>query len=159
MSIRFYCPACQKELFRYEYRMRKYGSILRKCRKCGADYIDPRYRELAFDGMPKDEFNIIPYTVGLVIGGLIAWRGWALFGKRQLGVPDAMQWLMPSTLLLIGAFLAIGMLYEIITIKTGLKMKKFEKLMAESRSRVSDIRYIHKLEQLGCEVPEMYRNP
>ena len=38
MSIEFHCPSCDKKLFTYEERTRKYGKLLKECKKCGAQY-------------------------------------------------------------------------------------------------------------------------
>ncbi len=151
MSLKFQCPSCGKTLFSYEPRTRKYGTIIHVCRKCGAEYMDPRYHELAIDGISEDEFRIFPYFFMLVIGGLIGWRGWHLLSVRQLGVPDMMQWLLPVVFLIIGAVLIIGSIIGIISIKTGIKRRKFEKMLEESQARMRDTRYTDKLRSMGYE--------
>ena len=126
MSMNFQCPVCGKKLFSYEPRYRKYGKIIHECKRCGASYLDPRYHELAVDGIPESEFHMFPYIFMLMIGGLIAWRVWHLLSVKQLGVPDAMQWLLPVVFLMIGAALFIGAIIGVILIKTGSKRKRFE---------------------------------
>jgi len=32
-------------------------SLQKECKKCGAVYIDPRYYEMAIDGIPEDEYK------------------------------------------------------------------------------------------------------
>ncbi|MCR5324615.1 MAG: hypothetical protein K6E85_15270 [Lachnospiraceae bacterium] len=159
MSINFQCPACGKKLFSYEPRYRKYGKIIHECKKCGANYLDPRYHELAIDGIPENEFQLFPYIFMLVIGALITWRGWHLLSVKQLGVPDALQWLLPVVFLIIGAALFIGAIIGIILIKTGCKRKKFEKELEGSKIRMKDMRYTNELQRLGYDVPAEYRNP
>ena len=153
MSIKFQCPGCGKTLFSYEPRYRKYGKIIHECKKCGTSYLDPRYHELAIEGIPGDEFRLFPYIFMFVTGGLIAWRGWHLLKVKQLGVPDAMQWLLPAAFLVLGAVLVIGSIVGVISIKTGLKHRKFEKMLEESKARMMDTRYTDKLRSLGYEIP------
>ena len=152
MSIKFQCPGCGKTLFSYEPRYRKYGKIIHECKKCGTSYLDPRYHELAIDGIPEDEFRPFPYIFMFVIGGLIAWRGWHLLSVKQLGVPGAMQWLLPTVFLIIGTALVIGSLIGLISIKTGLKRSKFEKMLEESKARMRDTRYTDKLRSMGYKM-------
>ncbi len=156
MSIEFKCPSCGKKLFTYEYRIRKYGCLIKECKKCGSEYIDPRYYELALDGIPEDEFKMTPYVFMMILGGLITWRGLYLFRMRQLGMPDEMQWLLPTVFTILGIVLVIGAIVGMISLKTGLHKKKIERLMAESRARVSDMDYIRRLRRLGYKVDERF---
>ncbi len=154
MSIEFKCPSCGKKLFTYEYRIRKYGSPLKECKKCGSEYIDPRYYELALDGIPDDEFKITPYVFMMIIGGLIIWRGLYMFRMHQLGVAEEIQWLLPTVFTLLGIVLVIGSIAGMVSIKTGLHKKKIDRLMAESRARVSDMDYIRRLRKLGYKIDD-----
>ncbi len=157
MSIEFHCPSCNKKLFSYEARVRKYGKLTKECKKCGATYIDPRCHELAIDGIPQDEFGVVQYILAIVIGILIAWRGIHMFGMHQLGVANEIQWFLPTVFILIGIAAVIGGIYEIIAIKTGIKKKKFDKMYEESKARMRDSSYIYTLEKLGYNIPEEYR--
>ena len=156
MSIEFKCPSCGKKLFSYEARVRKYGSLIKECRKCGSEYIDPRYYELALSGIPDDEYKIFPYMFMIVIGGLVIWRALHLFGLRQLGVPSEIQWLLPSVLLIMGIVFVVGALAGIIMIKTGLRKKKIDRLLAESQERLKDSSYISRLRSLGLKFDDGY---
>ena len=156
MSLEFKCPSCGKKLFSYEARTRKYGKMTGVCKKCNATYIDPRYKELAIIGIPEDEFSVLSYVLLILLGGFFFWRASHLFAVKQLGTPDSMQWLMPSVFALIGAALVIGGIAEIIMIKTGLKEKKMNKLLAESEQRMKDRTYVKMLLDMGVPVPEKY---
>lgn len=133
----------------YEKYQKKYKSPLESCKKCGTEYIDPRCHELAAEGIPEAEFSIKSDIVLLVIGALICWRGYYLFGMRMLGTPDSMQFLMPSVILLLGIGMVIGGIVDMIRISTGSKRRKYERLAEESRLRMEDEEYVQKLKELG----------
>lgn len=151
------CASCGKKLLEYDARIaRKYGSPLKKCKKCGADYLDPRYRELAAEGTLPEEFRLFPCIVMAIAGVLIGWRGQYLFTVRQLGVGAAFQWLLPSVFLIMGCVLFIGGIWEAVSIQSGRKARKFQKLYVESLARMRDVSYAYTLHKLGYPVPEQY---
>ncbi len=154
MSIDFNCPSCGKKLFSYEWRTRKYGVILKECKYCGAEYLDPRNHELAIEGIPEDEFRYTPYVFMIIVGGLLIWRAVYLFGMRQLGVPDEMQVVMPALFLILGIAAVIGAIIGMIRIKTGRKRMKFEKMLEESKMRMKDAGYVTTLKRLGYHLPD-----
>ena len=157
MSIELKCGSCGKKIMSYETRDRKYGYMIKNCKKCGAKYLDPRYHELAVEGIPEDVFGLPQYLVMLVAGILIGWRGWYLFGVHQLGTPAEIQWLLPSVFLLLGIGLAVGAVIEILRVKTGLMRKKYEKMYEESEQRMRyDREYVMELRRLGYPVPERF---
>ncbi len=73
-------------------------------------------------------------------------------GMRQLGLPDEMQWLMPAVIFIVGFILIIGGLVEIIGIKTGLKAKRFEKMLQQSKDRLKDSQYASQLRSFGYNI-------
>lgn len=156
MSVEFKCPSCGKKLFEYEMRMRKYGSMVGRCKKCKALYLDPRMVELAITGIPEDEYHMGPYALLVVLGAFMIWRGLHMFTRFQLGVPSQVQWLMPSVILILGFAVAAGGVYELILIKTGGKVKKMQRLLEQSRKRLEDEAYVHTLRSLGVDVPPGY---
>ncbi len=156
MSVEFHCPSCGKKQFSYEPRGRKFEKIVKSCKNCGKEYLDPRCHELAVEGIPQDAFQIGPYLFMLVLGGFIAWRGWYLFGRQQLGTPSGISWLLPSVFLIMGIVCIIASIVGIIRIKTGGKAKQFDKLMNESRMRMKDTAYVRKLKDLGYPLPQEY---
>lgn len=156
MSVEFHCPSCGKKLFSYEIRERRFGSPLKECNKCKAEYLDPRFYEIALNGIPSDEFKLTSYVIMLAFGGFILWRGIHMFDLKQLGTPSEIQWLLPSILTIFGIALILAGVYEIVIIKTGLKKKKFEKIMEESRARIKSPTYVYKLRELGYPVPEQF---
>lgn len=149
MAYEIFCKHCGKKVLKYENWEKKYRSPIATCKKCGKEYLDPRCHELAVTGIPGDEFNVSSDLILLIIGGLITWRGCYLFGVRMLGTPDSMQWLLPSTVLLLGLAIVLCALVDGIRILTGLKRRKFEKLLEESQNRMKVDNYVQRLKELG----------
>ncbi|MDE5764102.1 MAG: hypothetical protein K2I00_03960 [Ruminococcus sp.] len=148
-----YCSECRKKLLKYDNtRIRKYESPLKKCRKCHTEYIDPRCHELAVEGIPSDVFSISQYIFLIVFGALILWRGFYLLNRVQIGVPSETQWLMPAVIILFGIICTVGGIAEIISVKTGLKTKKYDRLYTESQERLKNPDYVNKLQNLGYEI-------
>lgn len=149
MAYEIYCKNCGRKLLKYEKYERKYKSPIAYCKKCGKEYIDPRCHELAIEGIPEAEFKVTNGIFLFIIGALIAWRGFYLFGMRMLGTPDSMQWLLPTMILLLGFAMIIGAIIDLIRISTGSKKRKYERLLEESKVRISNDEYIWKLKNLG----------
>lgn len=156
MSREFHCPSCDKKLFTYEERTRKYGSLLKECKKCGAQYLDPRYYELAIDGIPEDEFGVGRYSLAILIGAFFGWRGIRTANIYMYTGADPVRWLLPISFILISFIVVITGLYEIFTIATGLKRKKMDRLYEESKARMKDSGYIYTLQKHGYTIPEEY---
>lgn len=149
------CKNCNKKLMTYiPPGSRKYKSPLKKCKKCGTEYLDPRCHEIAAEGIPKDVFSIPSYLVLTVIGGLVIWRGIYLFGMHPIGMTDSFQWFMPTVFTIMGIAFALGGIIEIIAILTGAKAKKYEKLRQESEERFLDNSYVQTLAELGYHITE-----
>ena len=127
MAYTINCESCGKKLLTYESYEIKYGSPVKRCKSCGHEYIDPRFREMAVTGFPEKEFKKSTCLVMLILGALILWRGMYLFGMRQLNVMDELQWVVPSVVTLLGAVFIIGSIVEFIRIASGWKLKKYEK--------------------------------
>ena len=150
-----YCSECGKKLMAYDSKsFRRYKSPVKKCKKCGNLYIDPRCHELAIEGIPSDVFSVKSYIFLIIFGILLLWRGVYLLNQIQLGVPHEIQWLMPGVLITLGAVYIIGGIAEIISVKTGLKEKKYNKLYVESAERLKDVDYVSTLRNLGINIPE-----
>lgn len=156
-SIEIRCKNCGKKLLTYDQAStRRYKSPVKNCKKCGTRYADPRCHEIAIEGIPKDTFSIPSYVVMMIIGALILYRGIYLFGIHQIGVSDSFQWFLPAAFTILGAAMVIGSIVEIISIKSGRKALKYEKLRKESEERLSDKSYAYILQSLGYQVPEKY---
>lgn len=144
------CSGCGKKLLSYDKNgFRRYKSPVRKCKKCGKLYADPRCHEIAIEGVPDNVFSVKSYFFLIIFGVLVAWRGLYMFKRIQLGVPDEMQWFMPTVFLIMGAVCVIGGIAEIIFIKTGGKARKYERLRIESEERLRNNSYAELLRELG----------
>lgn len=143
------CKTCGRKLLTYSNgSIRQYKSPVKSCKKCGTKYLDPRCHEIALEGIPSDTFSITSYLILLVIGALVLYRGIYLFGMRQLGVTNGLQWLMPTLFVVMGAVMVIIGLIQIILIITGVKQRKYDRLMEESKNRLKDENYVNLLEAL-----------
>lgn len=149
MAYTIKCESCGKKLLTYETYEIKYGSPLKACRACGREYIDPRYREMVITGFPEKEFKKSTCLIMLIIGVFILWRGIYLFGMRQLNVINELQWVVPAVVTLLGAIFVIGSIVEFIRILSGSKLRKYNRLMEESKKRTQDEGYVYKLKKLG----------
>ena len=156
MSREFHCPSCDKKLFTYEERTRKYGKLLKECKKCGAQYLDPRYYELAIDGIPEDEFGIARYSLAILIGAFFGWRGIHVANIYIYRGANLVSWLLPISFILISVIVIIAGLYEIFSITTGLKRKKMERLLEESKARMRDSSYVYTLKKHGYVIDKEY---
>lgn len=156
MSYVLKCASCGKKLLEYDTPVRKFGSPLKECKKCGARYIDPRYHELAAEGIPEEDFKIPPYIFLIVIGVLIVWRGIYLFSRHMLGTPEEVRWLLPTVFMVFGIVFVIGGILEILSVKSGRKMNKFNRLYEESCKRLENPSYALTLHSMGYRVPEQY---
>lgn len=155
--IEIKCRRCGKKLLTYDPNgFRRYKSPVKKCKRCGTIYADPRCHEIAIEGIPSDTFHIMPYIVMAVIGALILYRGIYVFQHFQLGTPERMQWLLPLFFVICGVILTAGGIIEVILIKTGFKAKKYDRLRQESEKRLNDRSYVYILQDLGYNVPEKY---
>lgn len=150
-----YCAKCEKKLLTYDNTsFRRYKSPVKKCKKCDNLYIDPRCHELAIEGIPSDVFSVKLYIILIIFGILLLWRGIYLLSQVQLGVPRETQWLMPTVIIIFGASSVIGGIAEIISIKTGLKEKKYNRLYMASVERLKNVDYMNTLRNLGVDIPE-----
>lgn len=149
MAYEVYCKQCNCKLLTYEKWQKKYKSPIAICKKCGNEYLDPRCHELAIEGIPQEEFKVSKDFILLLVGGLIAWRGYVLFGMHMLGTLASTQWLLPTVILILGIALILVSILDLISILTGLKKRKYEKLLEESQNRIKDDNYVLKLKQIG----------
>ncbi len=155
--LKLKCTRCGKRLLTYyQYGFQRYRSPVKRCKSCGNPYADPRCHEIAAEGIPEDAFRTGSYVVMLVIGLLILYRGIHLAGRRQLGVVDEMQWLLPSVFIIGGLVMSVGGIIEVIWIKTGGKARRYDRLWRESERRLKDKEYAWLLKESGYPVPEKY---
>ena len=150
------CPEFGKRFFIYDERQRYFGSPVRTCKKCGGQYIDRRYHEIAIEGIPKSDFSKKSMIVVIILGALILYRGIYITGYKPLGMDGFGRWILPVTFIILGIVMIVVGVAEIILICTGKKMEKFERLKRESEERMNDRSYAWTLKQEGYNVPEQY---
>ena len=63
---------------------------------------------------------------------------------------------MPGVIVLIGVILLVGGMVEVISILTGIKKKKYDRLTEESKERLKDREYAKTLYGLGYFIPQEY---
>lgn len=149
------CPYCGKGIsLNYVEREWKYGSPIRVCKKCKQKYIDKRYHEIAVEGINPDAFNMKRVWFGLLIG-VIALIVSAIFNTLTILLGGYYHTTMMG-IGLIGILMIICMLVELISIKTGLKQHKLEKVTIESVNRLQNKEYANELASVGYNVPEKY---
>ena len=153
---RLKCTRCGNTLAVYGLGISRYQSPVKKCRKCGAIYADPRCHELAVEGIPADCFRMTGGVAFGIFGAFLLYRGIYLLPYHLAGVPASIKWYAPHLLIAFGAAcLAVGLL-EVIAIKSGWKRRIFNRRSAESEQRLRDKEYAYLLKKLGYPVPEQY---
>lgn len=139
------CPHCGKRLPMRPKNMLLYGSPFRECPACFNTYVDTSYKEIAVSGYEGDlTKKVAPFSiVMLVVGPLLVL--FSIWCDMFLGIVVG------------GLFAIAGLFYTISDLKSQEKRKKeYEKMLAESEARLSNIEYAKALEKLGYLVPRKY---
>ncbi len=150
------CPECGHIFFNYKSSQWNYGSPIRTCKKCGEQYADKRYHEIEIDGIERGSMSIVKGFAATLLGGFFIYRGIYLSKGYMLGTPEKAQLFMPTVIFIMGCFMVLFAIVDIIKILTGIKAKKLEQLRMESEERLLDYNYANILKSLGYHVPEKY---
>lgn len=158
------CPHCGAEVKDYREYGWEYGSPIRKCKKCGNDYINNSYHEIAVEGIAPDTFDAKKSLHGMLIGLAIAVGSavltsaitWATISFASCYYVQII--VLGAVLAVIGLLFAVCMFIDMLKIKTGAKEKKFTSLKEESEQRLQNKDYARVLASLGYDVPEQYLN-
>ena len=149
-----HCPNCNADRGLASGNGILYGSPIQTCPNCGKQFFDPRYREIAVDGLlesdskPKADSKtaLIAFGVGILAFALmillIATTGRLLFILPIVGV--------------IAIALGFKTLGDNKKIRSGERAAELEKLRAESEARLMDPSYAQFLKARGYAVPEQY---
>ena len=149
------CPHCGKDIaLNYVEREWKYGSPIRVCKKCNQKYIDKRYHEIVVDGINPDSFNMKRVGFGFLFGVILLVVS-ALFNTYTILLKGYYHTAM-MCLGLGGVLLIVCMLVDFVSVKTGLKERRLQKVTMESVGRLQNKEYAHELASLGYNVPEKY---
>ena len=149
------CPHCGKSIaITYMLNEWKYGSPIKVCKKCNQEYIDKRYHEMAIDGFSPETFDI-KGTLSFLIFGVMSTIASILITAFSLWL-DSSYYPMVIATGIMGILIVIGMICNLISIKTGIKQRRIEKKMLQSVERLQNKEYAHKLASLGYSVPERF---
>lgn len=144
-----HCPFCGAKQTKTENRW-CYGSPVRKCDKCGNEFLDRRFTELAISGIPENQLSVKRGVMGMLWGLAFVLAGFLL--SLMAG-----SWTIKSSVISIGGgLMALCFLADMISILTGNKLKKFEEIKNLSEERLSDHNYAKTLAELGYNVPEKF---
>ena len=140
-----HCPNCGVES--KEKKIYAYGSPIVKCHKCQVEYYDDRFHEIALDGIrPEDQTTIREAItiigVGIIIGAASLGFNWLT--STYLG----RIWIIFVFGVIFGVLAILYGIYKTFAILTGAEKRRWERLTAESKQRVSDPAYIMRLQDI-----------
>ena len=148
------CPNCGADRGIATGNGTLYGSPMQTCPNCGKVYFDPRYREIAVDGLLDSDSKGKPDSKTALIAFIV---GIAAFALTIL--------LVATTGRLVFIFPIVGVLAIALGFKTtgdnskirsGERAAELEKLRAESEARLQDPSYARLLQARGYAVPAQY---
>ena len=149
------CPGCMK-MNRERCNSWFYGSPIRRCKYCGMEYLDKRWREVALQGVDPRSENSTLYLVGTIFFGIITLVLLNIVVK-DLTVENYFAWdvVMFMAIAVMGTIISIVMFIRIIT---GIEARTAAKYMAESERRLRNPEYANKLATMGYRIPDIYKN-
>ncbi|MBQ8789961.1 MAG: hypothetical protein IJZ51_01470 [Ruminiclostridium sp.] len=153
-QMNIFCKGCGKKVDTFVVGDYRYGSPIKTCPKCKAEYINPVYHEIETDGISPDAFDIKKLLIVLLIG-VIFFVISAAMHYYEVTTLDYYHTIYIAIMVIsiIVILFAIG---DIILIKTGLKEKRNERKRQESVQRMSNPEYALKLREFGYNVPQKY---
>ena len=153
-TMEIHCPDCGRLVGTFVVGDYRYGSPLKTCPKCGAEYINPVFHEIEVDGISPDAFDIKKLLVGILIGIVFfaVAAGIHYYEVTMQGYYHT-SCIAIMVISVIIVFFAIG---NIIFIKTGLKEKRTQRKRQESAQRLGNPQYAARLKELGYNVPKKY---
>ena len=152
--MEIHCPNCGRLVGTFVVGDYRYGSPLKNCPKCKAEYINPVFHEIEVDGISPDAFNIKLLATGILIG-IIFFAISAVIHYFEV-TTQRYYHTAPIAIMIISVIVILFAAGNIILIKTGLKTKRTERKRQESVERLSNPAYASRLKELGYDVPEKY---
>lgn len=152
--VEWNCPKCQK-LNREGCNAWVYGSPIRYCKACNAEFFDNRWRELAINGVEPASKNP-KFYLGATIVSILFTCVCALWLISDIKIRGS----YPIRLLgcvILGIISSIACLLVFLRIVTGYEDKQNVKYYNESVQRLQNKEYVDKLISYGCNVPDIYR--
>ncbi|MBD5464299.1 MAG: hypothetical protein HDR22_00440 [Lachnospiraceae bacterium] len=148
------CPYCKAKIFFYYEEEWLYGSPIRTCKKCGKNYVDDRYHEIAVEGIAPNALSIRRNGIGLLVMlGIFLIAFLIHFYEISHKSGYSLEF---CCLMVVALFGILFFIIDSIRILTGAKAKKLERLRVESVKRLRNWGYAKELEALGYPVPEEY---
>ena len=142
------CPACGS---RDKTNMYMYGSPIRKCNRCGKEYLNRRFREVAIDGYDPKTTTPMP-TIKALLGCIamtIICFVFLHYFKSKLKIT-----IMTGVMILADVFYLVMLLRYFM----GIEKKHNEEEMERSEERLKDKSYVEKLQSYGYIIPSKYIN-
>lgn len=152
--MEIHCPNCGRLVGTFVVGDYRYGSPLKNCPKCRAEYINPVFHEIEVDGISPDAFNIKLLATG-ILSGIIFFAISAVIHYFEV-TTQRYYHTVPIAIMIISVIVILFAAGNIILIKTGLKAKRTERKRQESVERLSNPTYASRLKELGYNVPEKY---
>lgn len=150
------CPGCGKTIAGMDNRGSYFGSPIQTCKKCGTEYLDPRFHEPAIEGI-GESLSVMRSLklLGVYVLCFVTSVGVNLF---SIWHDNSYYPMLVITAVLFAALIVYGIV-DIIRIKTGAKAKSMEKKRQESIERLQNPEYAMKLYVSGYPVPPEYLPP
>ena len=152
--VEWTCPKCKKKN-REGCNAWVYGSPIRYCKGCNAEFFDNRWRELAIEGSEPASKNA-KFYIGATIVSLIFTCLCVLWLMNDIETRGS----YPTKLLgcvILGVICTIGCFVIFLRIVTGYEDKQNKKYYDESVQRLQNKAYVEKLISYGYNVPERFR--
>lgn len=148
------CPACGQKN-RDSCNAWGYGSPVRYCKKCQAEFFDNRWREVAIDGFDPRSMNSGLYLKGTIGSAVFAavMAGYVAISIKTRGSYS----IRAAGCIALGVIASVMCLIVYIRIKSGYEEKDQAHFLEESRDRLRDPAYVQKLMQYGVQIPAEYR--
>ena len=148
------CPHCGSQN-RESCNAWGYGSPIRQCKSCKAEYYDNRWREVAIEGFdPRSNNSKLYLFAGIGSGVLSAVMGlWVWNSIRTSGSYS----IRAAGLAVLAALVCVMCLVMYLRIKSGYEEKAQAPFLEESRQRMQNPEYVRKLMQYGVRVPQEFQ--
>lgn len=145
------CPHCGAKT-KEDCNTWVYGSPIRRCRKCGQEYLDKRWREVAIDGFDPRSQDASFYMKGaLLLAAFTALcAGWMVLQINMKGYYTTRN----LACVILGSLGTVLCIFLAIRIKFGFEDKNNAKFMEESKQRLKNPEYVQKLREYGYQIPE-----
>lgn len=145
-----HCPKCVSKQPHPDNRW-CYGSPIKHCPSCGTEYFDERYREIAIDGYipntlsPKRSLIIVAISAAFVLFAIVMYLYETHSNRGYYHIVEIPIAIGGTATFLLG-------IADFISIVTGSKQKKLERLKAQSEERMQNPDYVQKLAEVGVNV-------